>query len=208
MKIGCEAAHASIATAAPDTFTNEQPECSLGVTPQASTPFGLVIASATYQAIYDAAGIRFPAWPIASVGLLVAALGVGLGAYLRQRAVTSTVARTMVTSAIIFGVSWALLVGGGLYAQHGQLRAALDDGSAVRIDGVVYDSPPGALRVGGDRSWVVESGTTAHWYRYDSSPLAVGYRRTAPGTGGLRDGLRVRIADVGGRIARIEVERE
>jgi hypothetical protein len=166
-----------------------------------------VIASATYQVVYDAAAIRFPAWPVASVGLLVAAIGIGLAAYLRQRSVTSTAARTAATSAIVFGVSWALLVGGGLYAQHGQLRAALEDGSAVRIEGVVYDSPPGAPRIGGDRSWVVESGTTAHWYRYDGSPLSVGYRRTAPGTGGLRDGARVRIADVGGRIARIEVER-
>jgi hypothetical protein len=165
-----------------------------------------VIASATYQVIYDAAQIRFPAWPVASVGLLVAALGVGLGAYFRQRAITSPIARTAVTSAIIFGVSWALLVGGGLYAQHGQLRSALAEGSVVRVEGVVYDSPPGAARDNDGRSWVVESGPTAHWYRYDRSPLAVGYHRSAPGTGGLRNGARVRIADVGGRIARIEAE--
>ncbi len=165
-----------------------------------------MIASATYQVIYDAARIRFPAWPVASVGLLVAAIGIGLGAYLRQRAVTSTVARTAVTSAIIFGVSWALLVGGGLYLQHGQLRSALAEGSVVHVEGIVCDSPPGAARDADGKSWVVESGTTAHWYRYDSSPLAVGYRRAAPGTGGLRDGARVRIADVGGRIARVEVE--
>jgi hypothetical protein len=168
-----------------------------------------VIIPATYpayQLIYDAARIRFPAWPVASVGLLVAAIGVGLGAYLRQRAVASPAARTVVTSAIIFGVSWALLVGGGLYAQHGQLRSALEEGSVVRVEGVVYDSPPGSDRGADGRSWVVESGTTAHWYRYDRSPLAVGYRRSAPGTGGLRNGARVRIADVGGRIARVEVE--
>ena len=166
-----------------------------------------MIASATYQVIYDAAAVRFPAWPIASVGLLVAAIGIGVGAYLRQRALTSAIARSAVTSAIIFGVSWALLVGGGLYAQHSQLRSALEEGSVVHVEGIVYDSPPGAARDADGKSWVVESGTTAHWYRYDSSPLAVGYRRAAPGTGGLRDGARVRIADVGGRIARVEVER-
>ena len=166
-----------------------------------------MIASATYQVIYDAGAVRFPAWPIASVGLLVAAIRIGVGAYLRHRALTSAIARTAVTSAIIFGVSWALLVGGGLYAQHGQLRSALEEGSVVHVEGIVYDSPPGAARDADGKSWVVESGTTAHWYRYDSSPLAVGYRRAAPGTGGLRDGARVRIADVGGRIARVEVER-
>ena len=168
-----------------------------------------MIISATYfeyRVIYDAARVGFPAWPVASVGLLVAAIGVGLGAYLRHRAVTSPVARTAVTSAIIFGVSWALLVGGGLYAQHGQLRSALAEGSVVHVEGVVYDSPAGSNRDADGRSWVVESGTTAHWYRYDRSPLAVGYRRMAPGTGGLRNGARVRIADVGGRIARVEVE--
>ena len=165
-----------------------------------------MITSVAYHVVYDAAQVRFPAWPVASVGLAVALAGVGLGAYLRRRGITSAAARTVVTSAIIFGVSWSLLVGGGLYAQHGQLRSALDEKSFVSVEGVVYDSPQGGAKDVNGKSWVVESGTTAHWYRYDGSPLAVGYCRSAPGTGGLRDGARVRIADVGGRIARLEVE--
>jgi hypothetical protein len=165
-----------------------------------------VITAVAYRVIYDAAQLRFPAWPVASVGLAVALAGVGLGAYVRRQGITAASARTAVTSAIIFGVSWALLVGGGLYAQHGQLRSALAERSYVAVEGVVYDSPQGAAKDAGGRSWVVESGRTAHWYRYDSSPLSVGYRRGAPGSGGLRDGARVRIADVGGRIAKLEVE--
>jgi len=166
----------------------------------------VVITTVTYRVIYDAAQLRFPAWPVASVGLAVALVGVGLGAYLRRRGITSAVARTVVSSAIIFGVSWSLLVGGGLYAQHAQLRRALAERSYVAVEGVVYDSPQGSAKDVDGRSWVVESGKTAHWYRYDSSPLSVGYRRGAPGTGGLRDGARVRIADIGGRIARLEVD--
>ena len=165
-----------------------------------------MITTIAYRVVYDAAQLRFPAWPVASVGLAVALAGVGLGAYLRRRRVTSAAARTVVTSAIIFGVSWSLLVGGGLYAQHGQLRSALAERSYMPVEGVVYDSPQGASKDVNGKSWVVESGRTAHWYRYDSSPLSVGYRRSAPGTGGLRDGARVRIADVGGRIARLEIQ--
>ena len=167
-----------------------------------------MIETVAYEVIYDAARLRFPAWPVASVGLAVAALGVGLGAYLRRRAVTSAVARTVVSSAIIFGVSWALLVGGGLYAQHDQLRQALREGSYVRVEGLVYDRPPGASKDVEGPSWVVEAANqVAHWYRYDGSPLVVGYRRNGPGTGGIKDGSRVRIADIGGRIARLEVQR-
>ena len=165
-----------------------------------------MITAVTYRVIYDAAQLRFPAWPVAAAGLAVALAGVGLGAYLRRRGVTSAAARTVVTSAIIFGVSWSLLVGGGLYAQHGQLRSALAERSYMAVEGVVYDSPQGSAKDAEGKSWVVESGKTAHWYRYDGSPLAVGYTRSGPGTGGLRDGARVRIADVGGRIARLEVE--
>ena len=166
----------------------------------------VVITAVAYRVIYDAAQLRFPAWPVASVGLAVALAGVGLGAYLRRRGITSAPARAVVTSAIIFGVSWSLLVGGGLYAQHERLRSALAERSYVAVEGVVYDSPQGPAKDVDGKSWVVESGRTAHWYRYDSSPLSVGYRRSAPGTGGLRDGARVRIADVGGHIARLEVE--
>src|SRR5215204_630236 len=167
----------------------------------------LVILTAAYEVIYDAAQVRFPAWPVALTGLAVAALGVGLGAYFRRRGVRSTIGHTIVTSAIIFGVSWTLLVGGGLYAQHGQLTRALREGSFVRVEGIVYDKPTGAAKDVEGPSWVVEAGPTAHWYRYDRSLLAVGYRRPAPGSNGLRDGARVRIADIGGRIARVEVER-
>jgi hypothetical protein len=170
--------------------------------------FDRVIETTAYVVVYDAARTAFPAWPLASIGLLVAAAGVGLGAYFRHRAVKSAVAQTVVTSAIIFGVSWSLLVGGGLYAQHGQLRRALQDGSFTRIEGVVYDTPQGSSRVVDTRSWLVEAGNTAHWYRYDKSPLAVGYHRPGPGTGGLHDGTRVRIADIGGRIAKMEVEQK
>ena len=89
-----------------------------------------MISAVEYRVVYDAAQLPFPAWPVALVGLAVALAGVGLGAYLRRRGVVSAAARTVVTSAIIFGVSWSLLVGGGLYAQHGQLRSALAERSS------------------------------------------------------------------------------
>ena len=166
-----------------------------------------VTTSLAYEVIYDAARLPFPGWPVAALGVLVAAIGAGVGAYVRRRGKESPMARILATSAIVFGASWALLVGGGLYAQHAQLRDALGEGSFVRVEGIVHDRPPGGASDQVGPSWVVESGEIAHWYRYDRSPLSVGYRRPGPGTGGLTNGARVRIADIGGRIARVEVER-
>lgn len=189
-------------------FTSTPRRCRLRGTTNQPPPFVFdVIASTGYELVYDAARLPFPGWPVAVIGLAVAAAGVGFGAYLRRCGVASQSMRTIATSAVIFGASWALFVGGGLYAQHSQLRSALREGSFVPVEGLVHDRPSGAATDANGASWVVESGETAHWYRYDRSLLSVGYRRAAPATGGIRDGSRVRVADIGGRIARLEVMR-
>lgn len=168
----------------------------------------LVISSIAYEVVYDASRLAFPGWPVAALGVAVAAIGAGLGTYARRQAKAGLLVRTVATSAVVLGASWALLVGGGLYAQHARLRHALSGkGVHVSFEGIVHDRPPGGSLDQTGPSWVVESGEVAHWYRYDRSPLSVGYRRSAPGTGGLMNGARVRIVDVGGRIARVEVER-
>ncbi len=167
-----------------------------------------VISALACEVLYDASRQVFPGWPVAALGVAIAALGAGLGAHARRRANTSPVVRTVATSAVVFGAAWALFVGGGLYAQHAQLRRALSGNRVyVIFEGIVHDRPSGGSLDPTGPSWVVESGEVAHWYRYDRSPLSVGYRRSAPGTGGLTNGARVRIVDVGGRIARVEVER-
>ena len=78
-----------------------------------------------------------------------------------------------------------------------------------RIEGIVFDEPPGARTLDEPQSWVVEEnvgrGTTrAHWYAYDRSRLATGYVRPGPNTGSIRSGSRVRITEVRGRIAKLE----
>jgi|SRR5688500_9940794 len=174
---------------------------------EASAAPVIVIAAIAYDLVYDAARLPFPGWPMTLLGAAVAAGGAGLGAALRRRGRVSSLTRIIVTSAIVFGTAWALLVGGGLYVQHARLRDALREGRYTRVEGIVHDRPTGGAADQAGPSWVVESGDVAHWHRYDRSPLSVGYQRSGPGTGGIANGARVRIADVGGRIARVEVER-
>ena len=156
--------------------------------------------------VYDATRVWFPGWPVVGGGVAMALAGAALLRHSRRSAPTATAARWIGTVLAVTGPACALLLGGGLYAQHARLRSALRVGDYIAVEGLVYDRPAGARGDAGE-SWVVESGETAHWYRYERSRLGAGYRRAGPGDGGLRDGDRVRIADVKGRIARLEVAR-
>jgi hypothetical protein len=166
-----------------------------------------VDSAAAYRVLYDAGAAWFPSWWLAALGLVPA-----LGGFLLMRgpepaARARRAARFLGTICLVGGACWAIVLGVVLYAQHARLRAALRGGGYTTVEGVVHDVvAPGEDDYRGD-SWLVESGPEAHWYPYALSRLSPGYRRPSPRGGGLRDGARVRIADVGGVIARLEVAR-
>jgi len=144
--------------------------------------------------LYDAGLVWFPTWPVAAAGLAAGLVGVSL---LLAR---GAAARRVGTTLAILGFGWAAVIGAGLYGEHARLAAALRDGAFTVVEGTVHDRPSAD-----GSAWVVESGPAAHWYRYAGTGLATGYHRARPGAGGLRDGDSVRLADVDGRIARLEV---
>ena len=164
------------------------------------------MTSASTKIVYDAASVWFPSWPLPLLGLVAGLVGLGLFGYVGGARRGVAALRLLATALVVFGPAWALVVGTALFAQHARLRTALRAGSFTPVEGVVYDRPSGSSG-GSAQAWVVESGERAHWYRYDASRLSAGYRRRAPGDGGVRNGDSVRIADVGGRIARLEIVR-
>jgi hypothetical protein len=156
---------------------------------------------ASYRLVYDAAALRFPGWWIPVAGLPAAALGAAL---LRRRGRRQT-AEALGLVLAIFGGAWTVVSGVGLYAQHARLRAALASGAYTTVEGLVYDGSEAATHQRPAGSWRVDAGRASYWYRYSASPFTPGYRRPRPGAGGVPAGARVRIADVSGRIARLEI---
>ena len=155
----------------------------------------------TITVVYDVADTVFPRWPVAAVGLVVGVAGLALLRRDDRAARPSRARRIVASTLVVFGPCWALFVGAALFAQHHRLRRALDGGDFTRYEGIVYDRP-----VNGDgANWLVDDDGRAHWYRYDRLGLSPGYRRAGPGDGGLREGSRVRVVDVRGRIGRVEV---
>jgi len=161
------------------------------------------VGPTAYELIYDAATLRFPGWWVAAVGLPVAALGVAL----LRRPATGRRTEALGLLFATFGGGWALLSGVGLYAQHARLRTALGSGAYTVVEGVVYEDGGSAAGRPGGGAWRVDAGSVAYWYRYSGSPFTPGYRRARPAAGGVTAGAQVRIADVAGRIARLEVAR-
>ena len=160
-------------------------------------------APVAWTVAYDVARVTLPGWRLALVGLAVGAAGLALLRSARHaRGRWGAASGAAGWTLAIFGCFGALVVGGGVFAQHARLRAALRAGTYSVVEGTVYDRPASPA----EPSWVVEEdGGRAHWYRYDDSAFGVGYRRRGPGDGGLHDGARVRLSDVGGRIARVDV---
>lgn len=111
-----------------------------------------------------------------------------------------------------FSIRTRLLTGGALvvalitlvagFSQYRALRGALECGDYRAVEGVVTHFVPAkewgdweSFNVGNDR------------YQYSDSYIVPGYHRTILKGGVLRDGLHIRIADVDGEIARLEVRR-
>lgn len=86
-----------------------------------------------------------------------------------------------------------------------RLRAALRRGSYELVEGTIQDFTPGDE--GGHRMerWSVVSGGRTYRYEYVWSQYEPGFRQSA---GPIREGLHVRIADVQGQIARLEIRNE
>lgn len=88
------------------------------------------------------------------------------------------------------------------FSENAGVRRALQQGSYTVVEGTVYDFEPGDRGGHRDEQFSVRSGGRVHTYRYRSSQGRPGFHQSH---GPIREGLRVRIADVGGAIARLEV---
>jgi hypothetical protein len=81
------------------------------------------------------------------------------------------------------------------------LRNALLAGDYSLVEGVVANFKPALPEGHADEEFDVDG----RHYAFSDYVVTAGYHRSRSHGGVFREGLRVRIADVGGRIARLEV---
>ncbi|HEX6807267.1 MAG TPA: hypothetical protein VF118_04725 [Gemmatimonadaceae bacterium] len=157
--------------------------------------------------MFDVARQGFVVWdtPL-QVGLALTAVGAVMFSYytLRPNASHADRNRPIAVTYLIFAVFWTLLAVGGTYHNYRLVRDALVDGKFILVEGVVSNFKPQPPEGHVDEQFDV--GT--HHYGFSDYFIIPGYHTSRSHGGAFREGLRVRIADVNGEIARLEIADE
>jgi hypothetical protein len=147
----------------------------------------------TYKLVFDVAREGYRYWWFPAAGLIGVAGGTldllaAMHAAKRPRR-----ALIIITASLL----WIAGTFASTYSEYRSLRSALLHGNYQEVEGPVQDFVPGDGRR--PESFQV----AGHRYSYSWSVVDAGYN----GGAGLEPGVQVRIADVHGEIARLEVKR-
>ena len=150
-----------------------------------------------YVVVFDAAEAGYRQWWFPAFGLIFVALGL-LCVFATRR---SSVSRARLSARLFtgFAMLWVTTTAVSTLTDYYSLRNALRDGNYVVVEGPVTDftSAPKleSFHVGD------------HIYQYSDSNVTAAFNNMSSHGGPVRAGLRVRIADVQGDIARLEIAR-
>ena len=161
------------------------------------------VDSLTYQLVYDASAIGLRDWWFPGLGMVAVVLGGILASTRQLRQRTHNIGVAMIG----LGVIWAMTTGSAIHGGYRDVRDALREGRYTLVTGTVRGFVPGDRGDKLEEQWCVVSAGREHCYGYSPSRLEPGYRRSQPYGGAVREGTRVRVADVDGRIARLEIAR-
>lgn len=161
-----------------------------------------------YNLVFDVGTHGYTAWRAAIAPASAAVIAIAIAAYVRRMKLASEQERpglyfalVVVAAVLLSGVSISIVM--YTWEEYDMLRAALKAGEFVtvegRVDNFVPEGPDGhpteRFRVG-DSS-----------FSYSTSDFTSAFHQTAAQGGPIREGLSVRIADVNGAIARLEIAR-
>ena len=152
-----------------------------------------------YRLVYDVARAGYADWyfPGIGVALLVAALA---SARFRRK---HALERSPRADRLLYGflACWIIGAFAATYGSYRSMRKALQSGRFTVVEGRVR----GYRWRDPDQLWEVESGGRVYRYAYKCAALSPGSGRLPLPNVPIHEGVQLRIADVGGSIARLEV---
>jgi hypothetical protein len=155
--------------------------------------------------VFDIAVVGYRNWTFPAFGLIFVAIALAVLAYRSWRPVPNRplLGRLWPYAYLALSVAWVALALGLSYPSYQRLRGALESGRFTVVEGTVTNFVP--MPPEGHRLEQFE--VAGHSYAYSDFVVTPGFNNTQSHGGPIRDGLRVRIADVDGEIARLEIAR-
>jgi hypothetical protein len=159
-----------------------------------------------YEVVFDVVEVGYRQWKFpACCFVFLAVIGVGQLALRRSRPADGQSAsrRWFSRFSLGFGVFCVVVSSVSTFWDYWSLRQALLTGQYEVVEGVVTDFVP-MPRMGHARERFVVNGRR---FEYSDYLVTAGFNNSSSHGGPIRLGLRVRIANVGGKIARLEIAR-
>ncbi|MBI2803952.1 MAG: hypothetical protein HYX68_03105 [Planctomycetes bacterium] len=147
-----------------------------------------------YELVFDAAEAGYRYWWFPAFGLIGLAVGFAFFIFGRKWA-----------GVVVFGFAllWTTISFVGTFAEFWQMRQALHAGDFEVVEGKVVEFVPMPKSGRPHESFKVNG----HRYEYSDFLISAAFNNTQSHGGPIREGLQVRIADIGGKIARLEIAR-
>ncbi len=158
-----------------------------------------------FELVFDADEAGYRQWWFPMFGLIFVVIGLSMLIYQRKipsdrRSLRSRVLPYFFTG---FAVFWVAITFIGTFSDYWELRHALRSGQFEVVEGKVVDFVPMP-----PRGYAMERFTVnGHHYEFADNVITAGFNNTQSHGGPIREGLIVRIADVRGKIARLEIAR-
>ncbi len=106
---------------------------------------------------------------------------------------------------MVLGAGGVLVIVGGSVLPDLAMRLAVTRGRYQVFEGLVTNFAAGDRGDHVTETWILETPAGPRTYAYSPSVLGPGYDLTAGHGGAVRDGVHARVADVNGRIVRLEL---
>ena len=158
--------------------------------------------SLRYHLVYDAVQTGYTDWWFPAIGVGILAVGLVSPYFHRKKRALGPWFSHFVAG---FAPCWVVGAFWSTYGDYRSMRNALRSGRFTVVEGRVRNFQPSDPGDHKNETWEVESGGRVYEYAYVPSSLTPGFRKASVHGGPVREGLRVRIANVDGYIARLEV---
>jgi hypothetical protein len=156
-----------------------------------------------YRLIFDVVQAGYRHWSFPAFGLIFVLLGLIIARAHGFPGFRTRPLRFAPYFVLLFSIGWVTLTFASTYFEYRKLRSALRRHVYLLVEGPVTEFWETPVKGKAAEHFVV----AGHRYEYGDDSVTAGYNNTASRGGAIREGLCVRIFDVGGQIARLEVAR-